>query len=296
MKNFRPMLAVPADDLDALAYPLYASVKLDGIRVIITPDGPRTRKLKAVPNRYIAGLLAQLPSGLDGEVVVLDDKSVPDFRATTSAVMCYSGAPEFGYYVFDDFGDPSAPFVYRMLTAQRLVKASPISAHACMLEQKLVYSTTEVHTLFAAAVASGYEGLILRSPQEPYKFGRSTLREAGMLKVKPWADFEAKITGLVQEFENTNEQVVDERGYAKRTSHKAGKVARECMGTMIVASPKWPKPFEIGTGFTRADKEDFWARREELVGQLVKFKYVDVGGYDVPRHAVFLGFRAEIDT
>ena len=57
----KPMLAVEAEDFEALTYPLLASYKLDGIRCLITVDGPRTRSLKPVPNKYIAGKLADLP-------------------------------------------------------------------------------------------------------------------------------------------------------------------------------------------------------------------------------------------
>ena len=96
----KPMLAAPVDSLDTLKYPLLASTKLDGIRAIITTDGPRTRSLKPVPNAHINSLLGTLPPGLDGE---LGTGSPIDFRTTTGNVMRRDGTPDFTYFVFDIF-------------------------------------------------------------------------------------------------------------------------------------------------------------------------------------------------
>jgi DNA ligase-1 len=47
----------------------------------------------------------------------------------------------------------------------------------------------------------------------------------------------------------------------------------------------------VGTGFTADQRADFWSRREQLRGQLVKYKHFPHGVKDAPRHPVFLGFR-----
>lgn len=296
MKPFKPMLAcMTKPDLAAIPYPMYASCKMDGFRCIITPDGPVTRNLAPIPNYHLRNLLSHLPIGLDGELCVLKDGK-PNFRATSKAVTSYEGKPEVIFYVFDWLGD-GAELPYSERNAILAEFAERLPSYVQHLTQWPVTCQETAETLFLDAVADGYEGLIIRSMQEPYKFGRSTMREAGMLKCKPWDDAEARIVEILPEFQNTNEQTRDATGRAKRSSAKAGKVQREAMGKMLVAAPdKWPKPFEIGTGFTRADKVRFWAERNELVGRLVKFKYVSVGGYDVPRHAVFQGFRSELDV
>lgn len=298
LKPFKPMLAcMQKPDLAAIPYPMYASCKMDGFRCIITPDGPVTRNLAPIPNYHLRTLLAQLPVGLDGELCVLKEGK-PNFRATSKAVTSYEGKPEVIFYVFDYLG-AGMGLAERPYSERNTILAAAIMPtmpnYVEHLEQIPVMDQEHVETLFLAAVTDGYEGLILRSLQWPYKFGRSTMREAGMLKCKPWDDAEARILEILPEFQNTNEQTRDATGRAKRSSAKAGKVQREAMGKMLVSAPQWPKPFEIGTGFTRADKVRFWRERADLVGALVKFKYVSVGGYDVPRHAVFQGFRSELD-
>jgi DNA ligase-1 len=162
-----------------------------------------------------------------------------------------------------------------------------------LLDQPTVNSPTEVWARFNIALEQGHEGLILRDPAAPYKFGRASLKSEALLKLKPWRDADACIVGRNEEFENTNEKVKSELGFSKRSSALAGKVGKSRLGNLICKSPGFADAFEIGTGFTEQDRIDLWG--QDLIGRWVKFKYADTGGYDKPRHAVFLGFRAEED-
>jgi DNA ligase-1 len=51
--------------------------------------------------------------------------------------------------------------------------------------------------------------------------------------------------------------------------------------------------FKIGTGFDDATRCLLWAQRKTLPGKIVKYKSMQHGALDAPRHPVFLGFRAE---
>ena len=103
----------------------------------------------------------------------------------------------------------------------------------------------------------------------------------------------AKTTALTLRMANLNEATVSETGRTKRSSHKANKVGRSDLGALIV---EWRDVvFNIGTGFTDAERAELWAKRDELCGRVVKFKYFPVGGYEAPRHPVFAGFRDRID-
>ena len=284
------MLAVEAEDFNALTYPLFASYKLDGIRCLITKDGPRTRSLKEVPNLHIRAMLDKLPPGLDGELVVLDDNGDVNFRATTSSVMRIAGEPKFQYRVFDLFDSPQ-DFEIRVYQLSKL----SLPDWVVRVDQFTVRNAQGVEDLFVKAIKDGYEGLILRAMDAPYKFGRATLKSQWMLKVKPWKDAEATISGVVEACENTNEATTNELGRTARSTAKAGKVPKGTLGTLIVESPKWPKPFEIGTGFDDAERLALW-NDKQLIGKLVRFSYVDAGGYDVPRHCSYQGIRDERDV
>ena len=53
--------------------------------------------------------------------------------------------------------------------------------------------------------------------------------------------------------------------------------------------------FEIGTGFTEAQRIEFWKDRKNLLGKLVKYRSQEIGVKDRPRFPVFHGFRDKID-
>ena len=63
---------------------------------------------------------------------------------------------------------------------------------------EILYPTTvsnqqEVDELMIQNLKDGYEGLMLRDPNGVYKFGRSTVKENILLKVKDFMDDEAEI-------------------------------------------------------------------------------------------------------
>ena len=135
----------------------------------------------------------------------------------------------------------------------------------------------------------GFEGVMIRSATGPYKFGRSTLKEGSLVKMKKFDDDEAIITGFNELQKNTNEKTKDEFGYAKRSSHKDGKIDQDTLGSLIVV---WRETeFSIGSGFTAEQRKEFWDQRNNLIGKLVKFKYFATGMKEAPRFPIFLGFR-----
>lgn len=284
--QFRPMLAVEAD-LDKVIFPMLASYKLDGIRAVITPDGPRTRSLKPIPNRHVMRLMSELPSGLDGELVILDDLGNVDFRATTSGIMSQDGEPNFKYLVFDDFSEPHKAFFERHVPLTIKTMGSLPHWVECVRHYE-VYNANDVNVMFEKALADGYEGLILRLATAPYKFNRSTLKEQGMLKVKPWADDECEIYDWVRKTRNDNVATKNELGRTERSSKKDGLVELDEVGVLIGRNATWDR-IEIGTGMTLAERQAWFANPP--LGKTVRFRYIKVGGYDKPRHASFAGFR-----
>lgn len=285
----KPMLASEPCAFKDMRWPLWASYKLDGIRCLITQDGPRTRSLKEVPNRHIADCLTGLPVGLDGELVVLDTSGNVNFRATTSAVMSHDGEPTFQYMIFDRY-TTTGEFMRRWRELAHL----KLPKFCSVIGQMPVAAERQVTDMFAEALQNGYEGLILRDPKAPYKHGRATTNSQWMMKMKPWCDAEALVIGVVEAYANHNVATKNELGRTKRSTAQDGLVAKGTLGSLVVQSPKWPKPFEIGTGFTAEEAQAMWLD-PATVGRTVRFSYVDAGGYDVPRHCSFQGFRDERD-
>ena len=133
-----------------------------------------------------------------------------------------------------------------------------------------------------------------RQPQGRLKFGRSTMNEGILLKIKRFDTDEAEIIGVVEQMENTNPDIKDNMGHAKRSSAKAGKVPKGVLGALKC---KWRGvDFEIGTGFTAEQRKQLWDIRDELPGRLVSFDFQGTGSKGRPRFPSFKGLRDKRDT
>lgn len=287
--TFRPMLASEAD-LAKLRFPLFASPKLDGIRATVVDGRLLTRTLKEVPNRHVFNLLSnERFNGLDGELIVGSPTAHDVYRQTVSGVMSIEGEPGFRFYVFDDYHVP-----YRWLERWRAVIGR---GNSHWHDSFVLHHHDEVRThdelleVEERALSAGYEGLILRDPSAPYKFGRSTAKEGYLLKLKRFQDSEAEVLEVIEEMANLNEAKTNALGRTERSSAKAGKVGKGTMGALRVRDLKTGVEFEIGTGFTAEDRAKFW--RSPPIGQTIKFKHFPIGNYDKPRHPVFIGFRPQ---
>jgi len=288
--TFRPMLAGEAE-LDKLRFPLYASPKLDGIRCAVVNGRALTRTLKPVPNDYVRTTLSRPElTGLDGELVVGSANAPDVYRATTSGIMSKEGTPAFFYHVFD---------MHNMSGTweQRFRKLGVVAQHAPsvqMLHHRQLDSLDDLLAYETVCTQEGFEGLILRSPFAPYKFGRSTTREGYLLKLKRFHDSEAKVLDIIEEMHNANEAQTNELGRTKRSSHKENKIGKGRMGALRVCDIHTGVEFEVGTGFTDDDKHWWWAQRGSAL-PIIKYKFFPVGVKDKPRHPVYLGVRNPAD-
>ncbi len=290
--SFKPMLAVNAD-FSKIQYPVYASPKLDGIRCSIVVGKALSRTLKAIPNRHIANLLSnEHYDGLDGELIVGSPTSATCYNETVSNVMAFDKVPDFSYYVFD-LHDCKHGYEDRLRFLHSDVIRGPLPSFIKILEQSLLANEDDMLAYEAAKVEEGYEGIILRSPEAPYKFGRSTVKEGYLLKVKRFVDQDAEIIGIVEEMYNGNEAQTNELGRTKRSTAASGLSGKGTMGALHVRDLESGVDFHIGTGFTAEVRASMWA--SPPIGQLCKYKHFPVGQKDKPRHPVFLGLRSKLD-
>lgn len=305
MANMRPMLAAKFDEqynirpeLEALTYPLLASPKIDGIRFMRPPnDGARSRSWTLLPNRGLQEMVQPpLFACLDGEVIVGEDPAAPGlFNRTQSAVMTADKHVLLSIYVFDHFCHQSAGFEVRTATARaavQLLQAEGIQ-NVHYLEHTFLHNPDEVLAYEEAALEEGYEGIMLRNPRAPYKYGRSTKREQGLIKVKRYIDEEAEIIGFEALERNTNEPTKNSFGLQTRSSHKAGKIPDNLLGKLLVRNRKWGE-FAIGSGFDVATREAIWQNQTLYLGKTVTYKYQPHGTKEKPRTPIFKGFRPEV--
>lgn len=295
--QFKPLLAAPVEDLAALEYPLLASPKLDGVRAVIRNGVVTSRSLKPIPNKHVQALFGRPElEGLDGELMCGDPCGADVFRDTTSAVMSIEGTPDVQFHVFDLVPDDDRAWTFRareIALTNKLERLKP--AGVVLVPQTEVTCATEVDAYEVLRLGQGYEGVMLRSPDGVYKHGRSTLKERTLLKLKRFADSEATILACVEQLHNANEAKRNALGQQERSSAKAGMRPMGVLGAFNVRDVKTGVEFDIGTGFTAADRDELWKRRAELVGKIVKYKYFPTGSKDKPRFPVFLAFRDKRD-
>lgn len=287
MTTLKPLLASPAN-LDLLTYPLYASPKLDGIRALMVGGRLVSRKLLDIPNKHVQALVRDLPNGIDGELID-GDPTAPDVYLRTNSLVMSNDKPigsSLQLHLFDVWDRPGVSYTERY--AELLGRNW--GQFACVLTQMIVSNRDELDAYEANAVAKGYEGVMLRSMRAHYKHGRSTAKEGILLKVKRYEDSDAVIIGVEEEMHNGNEAERDNLGRTKRSTAKGGKTGKGTMGALVVRDLKTGVEFNIGTGFTAADRAAEWK-----LGEIVKYKFFPVGVKDKPRHPVYLGRRSKLD-
>lgn len=295
--KLKPMLAETCEDTSKLNYPVLASPKLDGIRCLIREGIALSRSLKPIPNQHVqewAHLNRNTIEGWDGELVV-GDHDATVFNRTTSAIMSADGSADFTYWVFDKWDNRHLDYNLRIAVIRGLHFNGSLPFKVKVVPSKRCKTEAELLEFEEACLKLGFEGVMVRDPTGYYKYGRSTVREGLLLKVKRFKDAEATVVGFEERQHNENEAKKDELGHTERSSHKAGLKPAGDLGALVVQGADGVV-FNIGSGYTAAQRIDFWKQRATLVGKLVRYKYFPIGVKDAPRFPIFQGFRHIDDT
>lgn len=291
MSTFRPLLAEKIN-LEKLEYPVLASPKYDGFRCLIDGRGqPVSRNMKPIPNAYVFGKISEmkLPK-LDGELLTYTGNKIDDFNVVQSKLSSRTGMPDFIFMVFDNYEKPTLPFVDRnSMVIDYMLETGNKLSRIKHVEQVLIRNEEELLDFEAKCLSENWEGVMTRSLHGPYKFGRSTVNEGILLKMKRFFDDEAIVVKAHELMHNANEATTNALGYTERSSHKDGFVGQDMLGKFTV---RWKDvEFDIGTGFSEVQRRLFWNDPDKMIGLKLTFKYQSLGPNGKPRFPVFLGFR-----
>jgi DNA ligase-1 len=298
----KPMLAATCEDRATLKFPLLATPKLDGIRCLVIDGKAVSRKFKPIPNHYVRGIIEQnCATGMDGEIIC----PWKSFNETQSLIMTEDGEPDFKFFVFDwacgASGSLACPYRARMQDlAAFFVSGSadgdqPVDSRIEGLFPVVVENEAVLAKIEQNHLNSGYEGVMVRTPESPYKCGRSTVKEGFLLKIKRFADAEAIVIGFEERLTNNNEAQKDELGHTKRSSHKANLAPAGTLGALLVRDLVTGQEFGVGTGLDDAMRAAIWCEREAYLGKIVAYQYQPSGMKERPRFPSFRGFRHEDD-
>lgn len=157
-----------------------------------------------------------------------------------------------------------------------------------------------VNELFQLALSEGYEGLVLVHKDHKYKFGRNTLNEGTLLKMKNDAlEYDGVVIDVVEatSVKEGIEKTTNELGRSvtskKKDDREASGIAKglitaftddngQCLGTFTVSLK----------GFDNDQRKEMFKNKSEFIGK--HFKYTGMMPVkDFPRHAFFDCWRDE---
>ena len=299
--KIKPMKApsepITDEQLSELIYPVAGSPKIDGFRCLIDEQIPKTSSMKPFMNKFVQKELSGYKEleGFDGEMIVgkLNDPNI--FELSSGPLRRFEGEPDFTLWVFNCTLNPKCSYEQRWLDLIAEGKPDTIHPRIRILPQRLLYSPEEILAYEEVQLSRGFEGIMLQSLHAPWKNGRATFKEKYVFKRKPFVDEEAIIIDFVEQLENTNEQVTNELGRSKRSSHQAGMIPKGTLGKFLVKNKRWGE-FAVGLGkLTQLEALKVWDNREVYLGQIITFRYQEHGSQDKPRQPRFRRFRPDWD-
>jgi DNA ligase-1 len=295
MKNFKPMLAPNEKiDISTVKYPLLVSYKLDGIRCIFKDGQMYSRALKQFPNiqlrerfRHIAKYTLETGLVFDGELLA---KSITFNELSGITRQLDKNLPDdLFFYCFDCVidNDFNEPFKKRVINTRRL----SLTNYVQLLSQRLIVDHNDIQKLYEEALDFGCDGLILRDPNGRYKFGRGTIKEGLIYKMKPFQTFDAKITGVIQatEVREGAEKKINELGRSVTSKKLADRVLIEKAAAFVVMYEG--KELKVTIAMTDEEKMDVWKNQSKYLGRMIEYKGMLVGAKDLPRHPVYIRMR-----
>lgn len=308
----KPQLAEDAI-LDQVRFPCWVQPKIDGVRALNLNGRLTGRSLDEFKGFGITEYFSQPEfQYLDGEMILGNDPTAELLCSqTTGAMGRFKGVdemPDLHWYVFDYLREPEIAYHarYNQLRQQVILLGDPRIHLVPVWECFDLSGLQEVINNFATA---GYEGTIIRNPNAPYKPGRATKKMQELWRVKPWADAEILVTNIIEGSSNQNEAKKNSLGRTERSSAKAGLVPNGQVGSIvgnllrefhcpITGKLLLPKGLEVTVGsgaMTIEQAKYYWENQSEIIGHIVKFKFMAHGIKDQPRFPTYLSHRLPED-
>lgn len=316
-KSLKPQLADDAD-FDALPYPVWGLPKIDGVRGLQPKDRLVGRSLDEFKGFGLTELFSRPEhEGFDGEItlgsspVALPGESL--CAQTTGACGAFKGVTEvadFHWWLFDLVTPDTAHLSYSTRYCELRDRVSKLyHSRLRVVPYEVILNAAEAKAFAAKCLADGFEGAVFRNPRATVKEGRPTKGAQQFMRYKPWADFEIRVTSVVEEETNTNEAKKNTLGKTERSSAKAGKVKNGKVGAVVGDVVKdvlcpfsgrvlFPKGMSITAGAGRmkdSEAKAFFENQALIVGQIAKIKHLAYGVMDQPRMATFECLRDPVD-
>ena len=285
--NLKPMLALSWEGIKDNLWkkPWLASAKLDGTRCLMYYNAKEDRiytssrggKNYDVPATYICRqpqlhtfFKANPDLVLDGELYI-HGRPLSYISGLVRLQELSDKHYELRYYVYD-IADEKHKFTDRLTKLKELQSTLKVndnlSSYTVVVQHHQVSSKEEIIQLHNEFVNQGYEGLVIRDPEQVYKCGA---RDKRMIKVKMFQDAEFEITGITDGLR--------EEDFVFNMKTKEG------------------YPFEAKPMGDRALKKWYREHIKQLIGKLATVKFFGYTTTDkpVPNLPVMKALRDQID-
>ena len=272
MRRTGVMLARPFDAkrLAKWPKPYILQPKINGRRAIAVFDGLGYCFLRSSEGHLIKSLPTLVKSmeslglenvTLDGELYVHGWTKQEIDRVVGRSVTIHKREAEMQYHVFDLInGFPQSQrreMLYWLRLEQTGTGVIPVpSVDADSLEEDLEHW-----------LAAGYEGLIIRHKDGLYQPCNEKARSDYLMKLKPRKKMQAKIVSRYEE-----ESIYKE--------------PKDSLGGFNCEMPSGQR-FKVGSGFTRAQREDYWEDSFRCTNYKAEILYQELSERGVPIFPVF---------
>lgn len=265
------MLCYPFEEKRLLKWPVPFIVqpKLDGERCRAVFDHERgsytllsssASQIISCPHIIEALNETGLKGELDGELYRHGMEFEQIHSRVSRTVNLREDASEIEYHIFD-LVVPEARQSARTAALEDLdeLRRGPLK----IVDVAIAYDLEGINNLLVSYNLHGYEGIVVRKRDGLYKRSRST----EIMKFKPRKSDIYLIVGYEEELDKN-------------------KFPKASLGAFICSDGPG-REFNVGSGFTRQQRQYYWGMRDRLVGHKVKVLYQHTTNGGVPRFPIF---------
>ncbi len=313
--NFKPMLACDWFE-DRLKFPCIVQPKIDGVRGLNRDGVLVGRSLRKHDNLHVTELFS-IPElhGCDGEIYLGNIPWKDDLcRLSSQALRRIEGTPKVTWALFDYCTEDTKdlPYTQRMEILEDIVLLNldgEIRSRIEIVRGVEVSSIEELLAYEEMILNQGFEGIIIRDPNAPYKYGRCGKTFMGCWRVKRFIDAEFTITEIEEGNTNKNAATINKLGRCERSTHKENMTPNGLVGCLkgrlcndiidqVSGNVLIKKGSEIIVSpgsMSHEDRKYYFENQHELINKIGKFKFFPKGIKDAPRFPIFLSLRNEND-
>lgn len=253
---------------DLLTLPAAVERKIDGVRCVAVIRGGDVQLLTRNGNAISAPAVSAELAAF-GDCVIDGELFAGGFAGTLSAV---AGGDQSGLllFAFDwlplaawDDGACSLTYADRVAVLRSVVTAD--AQRLRLVPYTVAHTAVDVDAAYAAEVAAGQEGVVVKPLSSMYAFGR----DASWLKRKPLCEADLVITGVC--------------AGTGRNANTLGALLCEFEGL----------PVRVGSGLDDATRKRIWRNPARYIGAVVQVSYMERTASGSLRQPVFMRLRPD---